>query len=79
MIKITAKKETLKGVIKGDSDTIALERVHISVKLVDHLIGINTAAGYEAAATIIEVLQEIVPDKPEKGEEKVEDEKSAES
>ena len=79
MIKITAKKETLKCVIKGDSDTVALELVHITVKLVEHLIGINKAAGYAAAATIIEVLQKIVPEKPKKDESQEAQEEQAEA
>lgn len=79
MIKITAKKETLKGVIKGDSDTVALELVHISVKLVKHLISIDKAVGYAAGATIIEVLQKIVPEKPKKDESQEDQEEQAEA
>ena len=79
MIKITAKKEMLNGVIKGDPITVASELAHISVKLVEHLIGIDKAAGYAAAATIIEVLQKIVPEKPKKDESQEAQEEQAEA
>lgn len=76
MIKITAKKETLKGKIKGDSDTIALELVHATVRLVEHLISMNKEAGYAAGATIIEILQKMIPEHKEMREQAEENEES---
>ena len=66
MIKIVAKKESLKGTIKGDPDTVAVELAHATIKLVEHLISIDKETGYATGATIIEVLQEMIPERKEK-------------
>lgn len=68
MIKLTAKKGTIKATLKGDSETVGLEIAKNAITLVEHLIDINKGAGYAAGATIIEVLQKIVPEKPKKDE-----------
>lgn len=68
MIKIIAKKDTLKARMKGAPDTVGAEIVHASVKLVEHLIEIDKETGYATGATIIEILQKMIPERKRKSE-----------
>ena len=70
MIKLTTKKGTIKATIMGEATDVAVEIAHTAVDLVEHLIGVNKEFGYACGWTIIEALEKILPERPDMGEKK---------